>query len=136
MTTDTPFKKPRRGKLKITHDNVLQGLECACELYGLDTVMLVYQVMNAMYVGLPGWPETSVEIQQFLIRKSNEQQLKLHDEKMEELLASASKTLLLNLICNENINTNENNNEASGIRQVDQLNLADIIKKITHTKKE
>jgi len=83
---------------------------------------------------LPGWAETSVEIQQFLIRKSNEQQQKLHDERMEELLASASKTLLLNLIRNENIN--ENNNEASGFRQVDQLNLADIIKEITHTKKE
>ena len=115
---------------------MLQGLECACELYGLDTVKLVYQVMNAMYVELPGWPETSVEIQQFLIRKSNEQQQKLHDDKVEELLASASKTLLLNLVRNENINTNENNNEASGIRQVDQLNLADIIKKIIHTKKE
>ena len=136
MTTDTPFKKPRRCKLKITHDHGLQGLECACELYGLDTVKLVFQVMNAMYVELPGWPETSVEIQQFLIRKSNEQQQKLHDDKVEELLASASKTLLLNLVRNENINTNENNNEASGIRQVDQLNLADIIKKIIHTKKE
>ena len=55
---------------------------------------------------------------------------------MEELLAGASKTLLLNLIRNENSNTNENNNEASGFRQVDQLNLADIIKEITHTKKE
>lgn len=134
MTTAPPFKKPRRCKLKITHDNVLQGLECACELYGLDTVKLVFQVMNAMYVELPGWADTSVEIQQFLIRKSNEQQQKLHDEKIEELLASASKTLLLNLIRNENIN--ENNNEASGFRQVDQLNLADIIKEITHTKKE
>jgi hypothetical protein len=136
MTTNTPIKKPRRCKLKITHDNVIQGLECAYELYGLDTVKLMFQVMNVMYVELPGWAETSVEIQQYLIRKSNEQQQKLHDEKMEELLAGASKTLLLNLIRNENSNTNENNNEASGFRQVDQLNLADIIKEITHTKKE
>ena len=95
MTTKTPPSKPRRGKLKITQENVLRRIANYYELKGLDVAIAKFELMNDLFSAEPGWNEAVEEVTKYLIQKRKEDNQRQREEKLEEQRAAASRFVVV-----------------------------------------
>ena len=110
---DTYGKK--RSKLKITQESVVKNIMFAIETDGQEQAKHFFDILNTYFSTEPGWPETAREVRELFagLRKQNEIQKQAEKEaewKLAEKHASMQPFMIVN------------KNEASGIKQIDQLN--------------
>lgn len=105
---DTYGKK--RGKLKITQDRVVTIIMRTFDTKGLKEAQHTFDFLNSVLSTEKGWAETADEIYDLFAEIRKEQILAEREAKLEEQRAGAPSLVLVN------------KNEASGIKQIDQLN--------------
>lgn len=64
----------KRGKLKITQEDVVGIIEHIIEFDGLEAARKEYEHMCVLFATFPGWPETAAEILQLIAEKRKLQQ--------------------------------------------------------------
>ena len=96
MTTKTSTGKPRRGKLKITQERLVEGIRFAIKTDGIEKARLLFDMMNAYYSTESGWAEAALEIRTLFAEIREEDLRKQREEKLEELRAAAPNIHLQN----------------------------------------
>ena len=127
MTQDPNPKQQKRGKLKITQEDVVRVIMRIIDINGLDAAKTAFGQMNDYFSTKKGWAETADEVYDLLADKRKEEKLELREEKMETQRAGAANIVVMNQNKNESIST--------GIGKVDQLNgVIEDGAEVTHTK--
>lgn len=127
MTQDPYQKQQKRGKLKITQEDVVRVIMRIIDINGLDAAKTAFGQMNDYFSTKKGWAETADEVYDLLADKRKEEKLELREEKMETQRAGAANIVVMNQNKNESIST--------GIGKVDQLNgVIEDGAEVTHTK--
>lgn len=125
MTQDPYQKQQKRGKLKITQEDVVRVIMRIIDINGLDAAKTAFGQMNDYFSTKKGWAETADEVYDLLADKRKEEKLELREEKMETQRAGAANIIVMN----------KNQCDATGINQVDQLNgVIEDGAEVTHTK--
>lgn len=125
MTQDPNQKQQKRGKLKITQEDVVRVIMRIIDINGLDAAKTAFGQMNDYFSTKKGWAETADEVYDLLADKRKEEKLELREEKMETQRAGAANIIVMN----------KNQCDATGINQVDQLNgVIEDGAEVTHTK--
>jgi hypothetical protein len=62
MTTKPSIGKPRRGKLKINQERLVEGIRFAIKTDGVEKARLLFDMLNTYYSTEPGWAEAALEI--------------------------------------------------------------------------
>jgi hypothetical protein len=120
MTQDPYQKQQKRGKLKITQEDVVRVIMRIIDINGLDAAKTAFGQMNDYFSTKKGWAETADEVYDLLADKRKE-------EKLETQRAGAANIVVMNQNKNESIST--------GIGKVDQLNgVIEDGAEVTHTK--
>lgn len=81
MTTKPPKPKPRRGKLKITQERVVEVILRIIETEGLEEARAQFKLLNNLFSTERGWSETAAEIH--LIFAEVQQRLRKEQLEME-----------------------------------------------------
>lgn len=127
MTQDPYQKQQKRGKLKITQEDVVRVIMRIIDINGLDAAKTAFGQMNDYFSTKKGWAETADEVYDLLADKRKEEKLELREEKLETQRAGAANIVVMNQNKNESIST--------GIGKVDQLNgVIEDGAEVTHTK--
>ena len=128
MMTQGPNQKQRkRGKLKITQEDVVKVVMRIIDVKGLDAANAAFGQLNDCFSTKKGWAETADEVYDLLADKRKEEKLELREEKLETQRAGAANIVVMNQNKNESIST--------GIGKVDQLNgVIEDGAEVTHTK--
>ena len=127
MTQDPYQKQQKRGKLKITQEDVVRVIMRIIDINGLDAAKTAFGQMNDYFSTKKGWAETADEVYDLLADKRKEEKLELREEKLETQWAGAANIVVMNQNKNESIST--------GIGKVDQLNgVIEDGAEVTHTK--
>ena len=105
MTTKTPISKPRRGKLKITHERVVEIIVRIIETEGLEEARTQFKLLNNLFSTERGWSETAEVIHQIFA----ETQKRLRIEQMEMELAKQRAGAPSIIMMNQN--------EANGLKE-------------------
>ncbi len=127
MTQDPYQKQKKRGKLKITQEDVVRVIMRIIDINGLDAAKTAFGQMNDYFSTKKGWAETADEVYDLLADKRKEEKLELREEKLETQRAGAANIVVMNQNKNESIST--------GIGKVDQLNgVIEDGAEVTHTK--
>lgn len=105
MTTKTPKQKPRRGKLKITHEVVVDIINYAIETDGVDKADDFFGQMNKYCSIVDGWPDAAKEIRSIIAEAKKDLQQEQFARELALRKASAPSVLVTNL------------NEAYGLKE-------------------
>ena len=123
MTQDPYQKQQKRGKLKITQEDVVRVIMRIIDINGLDAAKTAFGQMNDYFSTKKGWAETADEVYDLLADKRKEEKLELREEKLETQRAGAANIVLMN------------KNDSTGIGKVDQVNgVIEDGAEVTHTK--
>ena len=116
MTQDPYQKQQKRGKLKITQEDVVRVIMRIIDINGLDAAKTAFGQMNDYFSTKKGWAETADEVYDLLADKRKE-------EKLETQRAGAANIVMMN------------KNDSTGIGKVDQVNgVIEDGAEVTHTK--
>jgi hypothetical protein len=110
MTTQTSTGKPRRGKLKITQERLVEGIRFAIKTDGIEKARLLFDMLNTYYSTETGWAEAALEIRTLFAEIREEELRKQREEKLEELRTAAPNIHLQN---------NAKNIEKAEVEQMD-----------------
>jgi hypothetical protein len=116
MTTKTSTGKPRRGKLKITQERLVEGIRFAIKTDGIEKARLLFDMLNTYYSTETGWAEAALEIRTLFAEIREEELRKQREEKLEELRTAAPTIHLQNNSSNTN---NANNIGKAEVGQMD-----------------
>ena len=105
MTTKTSKHKPRRGKLKITHEVVVDIINYAIETDGVDKADVFFGQMNKYCSIVDGWPDAAKEIRSIIAEAKKELQQEQFARELALRKAAAPNVLVTNL------------NEAYGLKE-------------------
>ncbi len=105
MTTKTSKQKPRRGKLKITHEVVVDIINYAIETDGVDKADDFFGQMNKYCSIVDGWPDAAKEIRSIIAEAKKDLQQEQFARELALRKASAPSVLVTNL------------NEAYGLKE-------------------
>lgn len=123
MTQDPYQKQQKRGKLKITQEDVVRVIMRIIDINGLDAAKTAFGQMNDYFSTKKGWAETADEVYDLLADKRKEEKLELREEKLETQRAGAANIVMMN------------KNDSTGIGKVDQVNgVIEDGAEVTHTK--
>ena len=124
MMTQGPNQKQRkRGKLKITQEDVVKVVMRIIDVKGLDAANAAFGQLNDCFSTKKGWAETADEVYDLLADKRKEEKLELREEKLETQRAGAANIVMMN------------KNDSTGIGKVDQVNgVIEDGAEVTHTK--
>ena len=114
MSTDTPISKPRRSKLKITHESVVEIIRYAIETDGVDKADGFFEQMNKYCSIVEGWPDAVREVRSMIADAKKEQQEKQFARELALRKASAPNVLVTNL------------NEAYGLKESKRITNRDV----------
>ena len=96
MTTKPSIGKPRRGKLKINQERLVEGIRFAIKTDGVEKARLLFDMLNTYYSTEPGWAEAALEIRTLFAEIREEELRKQREEKLEELRTAAPNIHLQN----------------------------------------
>ena len=96
MTTKPSTGKPRRGKLKINQERLVEGIRFAIKTDGVEKARLLFDMLNTYYSTEPGWAEAALEIRTLFAEIREEELRKQREEKLEELRTAAPNIHLQN----------------------------------------
>ena len=123
MTQDPNPKQQKRGKLKITQEDVVRVIMRIIDINGLDAAKTAFGQMNDYFSTKKGWAETADEVYDLLAGKRKEEKRELREEKLETQRAGAANIVMMN------------KNDLTGIGKVDQVNgVIEDGAEVTHTK--
>lgn len=124
MMTQGPNQKQRkRGKLKITQEDVVKVVMRIIDVKGLDAANAAFGQLNDCFSTKKGWAETADEVYDLLAGKRKEEKRELREEKLETQRAGAANIVMMN------------KNDSTGIGKVDQVNgVIEDGAEVTHTK--
>ena len=123
MTQDPNPKQQKRGKLKITQEDVVRVIMRIIDISGLDAAQADFGKMNDYFCTMKGWAETADEVYALFADKRKEEKQELREEKLETQRAGAANIILMN------------KNDSTGIGKVDQVNgVIEEGAEVTHTK--
>jgi hypothetical protein len=124
MMTQGPNQKQRkRGKLKITQEDVVKVVMRIIDVKGLDAANAAFGQLNDCFSTKKGWAETADEVYDLLAGKRKEEKRELREEKLETQRAGAANIVMMN------------KNDLTGIGKVDQVNgVIEDGAEVTHTK--
>ena len=124
MMTQGPNQKQRkRGKLKITQEDVVKVVMRIIDVKGLDAANAAFGQLNDCFSTKKGWAETADEVYDLLAGKRKEEKLELREEELETQRAGAANIVMMN------------KNDLTGIGKVDQVNgVIEDGADVTHTK--
>ena len=123
MTQDPYQKQQKRGKLKITQEDVVRVIMRIIDINGLDAAKTAFGQMNDYFSTKKGWAETADEVYDLLAGKRKEEKRELREEKLETQRAGAANIVMMN------------KNDLTGIGKVDQVNgVIEDGAEVTHTK--
>lgn len=105
MTTKTSKQKPRRGKLKITHEVVVDIINYAIETDGVDKADDFFGQMNKYCSIVDGWPDAAKEIRSIIAEAKKDLQQEQFARELALRKAAAPSVLVTNL------------NEAYGLKE-------------------
>lgn len=105
MTTKTSKQKSRRGKLKITHEVVVDIINYAIETDGVDKADDFFGQMNKYCSIVDGWPDAAKEIRSIIAEAKKDLQQEQFARELALRKASAPSVLVTNL------------NEAYGLKE-------------------
>ena len=89
MTNNPTIGKPRRGKLKITQERLVEGIRFAIKTDGIEKARLLFDMLNTYYSTETGWAEAALEIRTLFAEIREEELRKQREEKLEELRTAA-----------------------------------------------
>ena len=92
----SPIGKPRRGKLKINQERLVEGIRFAIKTDGVEKARLLFDMLNTYYSTEPGWAEAALEIRTLFAEIREEELRKQREEKLEELRTAAPNIHLQN----------------------------------------
>ena len=116
MTTKPSIGKPRRGKLKINQERLVEGIRFAIKTDGIEKARILFDMLNRYYSTEPGWAEAALEIRTLFAEIREEELRKQREEKLEELRTAAPNIHLQNNSSNTN---NANNIGKAEVGQMD-----------------
>jgi hypothetical protein len=124
MMTQGPNQKQRkRGKLKITQEDVVKVVMRIIDVKGLDAANAAFGQLNDCFSTKKGWAETADEVYDLLAGKRKEEKRELREEKLETQRAGAANIVMMN------------KNDLTGIGKIDQVNgVIEDGAEVTHTK--
>ena len=124
MMTQGPNQKQRkRGKLKITQEDVVKVVMRIIDVKGLDAANAAFGQLNDCFSTKKGWAETADEVYDLLAGTRKEEKRELREEKLETQRAGAANIVMMN------------KNDLTGIGKVDQVNgVIEDGAEVTHTK--
>ena len=123
MTQDPYQKQQKRGKLKITQEDVVKVVMRIIDVKGLDAANAAFGQLNDCFSTKKGWAETADEVYDLLAGKRKEEKRELREEKLETQRAGAANIVMMN------------KNDLTGIGKVDQVNgVIEDGAEVTHTK--
>ena len=96
MTTKPSIGKPRRGKLKINQERLVEGIRFAIKTDGIEKARILFDMLNRYYSTEPGWAEAALEIRTLFAEIREEELRKQREEKLEELRTAAPNIHLQN----------------------------------------
>jgi hypothetical protein len=102
MTTKPSIGKPRRGKLKINQERLVEGIRFAIKTDGIEKARILFDMLNRYYSTEPGWAEAALEIRTLFAEIREEELRKQREEKLEELRTAAPNIHLQNNATNTN----------------------------------
>ena len=117
MTNNPTIGKPRRGKLKINQERLVEGIRFAIKTDGVEKARLLFDMLNTYYSTEPGWAEAALEIRTLFAEIREEELRKQREEKLEELRTAAPNIHL------QNNSTNTNNAKNIGKAEVGQMDV-------------
>lgn len=123
MTQGPNQKQRKRGKLKITQEDVVKVVMRIIDVKGLDAANAAFGQLNDCFSTKKGWAETADEVYDLLAGKRKEEKRELREEKLETQRAGAANIVMMN------------KNDLTGIGKVDQVNgVIEDGAEVTHTK--
>ena len=96
MTQDPNQKQQKRGKLKITQEDVVRVIMRIIDINGLDAAKTAFGQMNDYFSTKKGWAETADEVYGLLADKRKEEKQELREEKLETQRAGAANIIMMN----------------------------------------
>ena len=96
MTNNPTIGKPRRGKLKINQERLVEGIRFAIKTDGVEKARLLFDMLNTYYSTEPGWAEAALEIRTLFAEIREEELRKQREEKLEELRTAAPRIVMAN----------------------------------------
>ena len=96
MTNNPTIGKPRRGKLKITQERLVEGIRFAIKTDGIEKARLLFDMLNTYYSTETGWAEAALEIRTLFAEIREEELRKQREEKLEELRTAAPRIVMAN----------------------------------------
>lgn len=105
MTTKTSKQKSRRGKLKITHEVVVDIINYAIETDGVDKADDFFGQMNKYCSIVDGWPDAAKEIRSIIAEAKKDLQQEQFARELALRKAAVPSVLVTNL------------NEAYGLKE-------------------
>ena len=123
MTQGPNQKQRKRGKLKITQEDVVKVVMRIIDVKGLDAANAAFGQLNDCFSTKKGWAETADEVYDLLAGTRKEEKRELREEKLETQRAGAANIVMMN------------KNDLTGIGKVDQVNgVIEDGAEVTHTK--
>ncbi len=123
MTQGPNQKQRKRGKLKITQEDVVKVVMRIIDVKGLDAANAAFGQLNDCFSTKKGWAETADEVYDLLAGKRKEEKRELREEKLETQRAGAANIVMMN------------KNDLTGIGKIDQVNgVIEDGAEVTHTK--
>lgn len=114
MTNKTLKSKSPRGKLKITHEVVVDIINYAIETDGVDKADAFFELMNKYCSIVEGWPEAAKELRSNIAEAKKELRQEQFARELALRKAAAPNVLVTNL------------NEAYGLKESKRISNRDI----------
>ena len=114
MTTKTSKQNPRRGKLKITHEVVVDIINYAIETDGVDKAESFFEEMNKYCSIVEGWPQAAKELRSTIAGAKKALQQEQFARELALRKAAAPNVLVTNL------------NEAYGLKESKRISNRDV----------
>ncbi len=114
MTNKTPKSKPRCGKLKITHEQVMEVFMNSLKRKGPYETEAFFEQMNSNFSVVNGWADTYAVIQEKIAEAKREKEEEEFAKKLALTKASAANLFLMN------------QNEAYGIKDSRKISNRDV----------
>jgi hypothetical protein len=114
MSKDAHTSKPRRGKLKITHEVVVDIINYAIETDGVDKADVFFGQMNKYCSIVDGWPEVVKEVRSTIAEAKKALQQEQFARELALRKAAAPNVLVTNL------------NEAYGLKESKRISNRDV----------